>query len=160
MANSAIDFRPASITTNYRIVGTGTFETTVTINRLYYAHAMIPITPADPLTGILVKCGSTADGNIIVALYDADGDRVAQSNSTAHAGSYAVQAVPFTATYAAAAGVYFLAIIGSSATAKFITASPFGRGATADQGGFSAPATITPPGASATGFDCPDMATY
>lgn len=150
---------PASLTTHYQVIGTGTYEATVTADRFYFGQTFLPF-PVPVLTGTILRCGAVQSGNIRTALIDALGTVVASSNSTVHSGSYAVQAVPFTSLYEADAGVYYLGIIASSATAGFIVIPPLGSSGFTDPGGFTVPASITAPGVADYSGDIPSMATY
>jgi hypothetical protein len=114
--------------------------------------AWVPIVVPVPttLTGIRYRKGAgVTAANMIGALYDAAGTRVATSASVA-AGTVAnlVVSLPFTAPYAAPAGLYWAFLVGSSTAVDcFAWAANeyLGPCTTATQGSFAAPATITPP---------------
>lgn len=114
--------------------------------------AWVPIVIPVPttLTGIRYRKGAgTTAANMIGALYDAAGTRVATSASVA-AGTVAnlVISLPFTAPYAAPAGLYWAFLVGSSTAVDcFAWAANeyLGPCTTATQGSFASPASITPP---------------
>jgi parallel beta-helix repeat protein len=128
-------------------------------NLLYVQKIFIPF--ATTLTGIAVGNNSNQTGNVLVALYSSTGTEVAHSVSTAGSGGYESQPVPFTATYAAPAGVYYIAIMFSSATALVNTNEVKGPSNSAAQGSFALPSTITPPGTfTTTPGSYPEVGTY
>jgi hypothetical protein len=127
----------------------------VAADRVYYAQVLVLGNVT--LTGV-AYFPTLATGNVRSALYDSAGTRVA-NRSTALACTAAFQKVPFTATYAATPGVYFAALVFSSAATTAgqtipLTASGFvagpGSGATAT--------SITPP--TEGGSTMPSMTTY
>lgn len=128
-------------------------------NQLAYGAISVPVGGA-ALTGIKYCVGATASGNVIVALYDAAGNRVAQSASTAQGATNAVQAVPFTAPVTLTQGRYFVAMIFSSATATAFMGAPIGPSKIVGQGGFSAPASTAVPGATEIAIQLPIMTAY
>lgn len=101
------------------------------------------------LTGIGVLNGAQAAGNSIYALYDSAGTLLAQTASTANAGTNAFQKIAFTATYSAVPGRYWIAAMSNndSHTYRTLAASTFVNCYTdlQAQGGFTMPATITVP---------------
>lgn len=151
---------PATVTTHYHMIGIGTFETTVTTNRFYFAQIFLPYSVVT-LTGIVIPCGSVASGNARVALMDSGGTVVASSGSTAVPGGYGKMFTPFSSPYSpAAAGVYYVGVIVDNSTATFITSGAFGSGGTTDPGSFTVPGSITAPGITGTSGDMPSLATY
>lgn len=74
---------------------TGTDTTPVTtetyIVEMFVAHTF-------KATGVAILNGSAAAGNVTVILYDANGQPMIQSASTAQSGTAAYQKVPFSAT--------------------------------------------------------------
>lgn len=137
--------------------GANQFTTTRTANQVYYqgVNIALPCT----ITGISIYNGSTATGNILVALYNSAGTQVAVSASTAQSGTQAIQSIPFTGTYAAVPGLYYLAIVPSSASSTFNCIFTGGSGGSAAAGSFTMPGTITPPAISGT-VETPWMSTY
>lgn len=125
------------------------FSGTYTLNVMSTAEIRVPSTTT--MTGIAFLNGDTVAGNVIVALYNEAGERVAVSASTAQAGTFALQRVPFTAPYVAAPGIYYIGIVGSSATAEYALRCAFSRSVGIAAGSFTAPASITPP-ANAGGY--------
>ncbi len=119
------------------------------------------------LTGIRFRRGAgTTAGNVIAALYNSAGTRVAQSASTAIGTvASAVISCPFTSTYVAAHGLYWAGLLHSLATNAFMgwaVNDYLGPASYAAQGSFTAPATFTPPATSvlATATVIPWVATY
>lgn len=141
-------------------------RTAAAANGAYWVPIQIPFGAS--LTGLRYKRGTgTTAGNVIGALYDAAGNRVAQSGSVAVGTVASVGlSVPFSALYAAPAGLYWACLVHSAATNTFMgwaaTNEYFGAGAYAAQGSFTAPATFTPPATSAlfTAQPAPWVATY
>lgn len=131
------------------------FTTTLTANNMYIAGVTVPA--ACKLTGVVVSTGSGA-GNLIVALYDAAGTRVAVSASTAQVNNNA-QFVPFTAQVNVSAGIYYVAVVPSTSAQNFNQALPMGGSSSAAQGSFTTSATITPPPVSGV-TQMPVMSTY
>jgi hypothetical protein len=116
-------------------------------NAMYFVPILVPV--ATTLTGLRYRKGTgVTAANAIGALYNAAGTRVAVSGTVA-AGTVASVAVtlPFSGTYAAAAGLYWAGWLGSSTSADFYgwTANEYlGPASTATQGSFTAPASFTP----------------
>jgi hypothetical protein len=132
---------PVSPGTRFGFTWVQPFTTTLLANNMYYAGVTIPA--ATKLTGVVVSTSSGA-GNLIVALYDASGTRLAVSASTAQANSNA-QFVPFTSQVSVPAGVYYIAVMPSTSTQNFNQALPLGGSSSSGQGSFAMPTTITPP---------------
>lgn len=102
------------------------------------------------LTGIQALLGSVGGTDHIVAvLYDSTGKVVANSalDSSVTAGTTAtVQQVPFTATYKAVPGLYFIGVMLSGTTAKIRTIFNGGNATTIQTGQtFNTLTNITPP---------------
>lgn len=136
----------------------GTFATTAVANNQYILQ--IDVTRTAPITGVCFLNDSAVAGNVITSLYNSAGTRLAQSSSTAQAGTFSVQFVPFTAQYTPATGTYYIAITTSSATSKFSFGNGLGGGVAAQAAGsFIAPATITPPSLT-SGGQVPQMSSY
>lgn len=134
-----------------------TAAATATANRLYYGQIQIPHDPP-AITGISYLVGGTSSGNVMAALYSADGaTRHAVSASTAQAAASSSQKIPFTSTVDLEPGAYFVALMFSSGTAQFHGGISAERGGGATQGGFTLPSTITPPTSIGT---IPLMSTY
>lgn len=134
---------PATNTTHYSCLGAQTGVGTETANVLYLGSIQIP--ESVTLNGVYIYNGPTQVGNVLVSLYDANGNLVASSNSTASSGSYGVQAIPFTSSYAAAAGVYFIGVMPSSSSDTFWLICAFSASASYSQGAFTLPSSVTPP---------------
>lgn len=119
-------------------------------NSMIFVPVWIPV--ATTLTGIRYRKGTgTVAANVIGALYDSGGTRVANSATVAQGTTAsAVVTCAFTGTYAAAAGLYYVGVIGSSTSADFYgyaTNEFLGPATIATQGSFTTPASFTPPGA-------------
>lgn len=136
------------------IMGT-IFSTTLTANQIYVVMVSVPYSTT--LTGIVVDCTS-ATGNLLASLFDASGNQLAKSNSTAQVNS-ANQFVPFTSTFAAAFGAYYIGIQASSGSATYNQGIFAGRCTGISQGSFVVPSTISPP-AVTTAVQMPYMSTY
>lgn len=135
--------------TNFGPAGFGVSNSTraVTANLLYLMTVQIPV--AVTLTGLMIENGTTASGNILVGIYNSAGSSLlASSSSTAQGSPNTVQQIPFTGTYAAAAGTYVYAVLFSSSSAT--AAAGFAAlTSTAAQGSFALPSSVTPPTAPA-----------
>jgi hypothetical protein len=94
----------------------------------------------------------------LVGLYDVNGNLVASSNSTALSGTFAVQSVPFTASYFANPGIYFLGFVPSASTDTFALTASFGLSSAAAAGSFTLPSSVTPPANG--GSYIPQLSTY
>jgi hypothetical protein len=151
---------PATVTSTYMPAFVGTSSSgSPTANLLYIERIFIPY--AATLSGGVWVNNSATAGNVLVGLYNASGTRVAATASTAAGNGYATAKAAFTAAYNAAAGVYFVGIMASSATEVWSIGYPVDLYATAAQGSFALPATITPPTTyTATGTLIPVVATY
>ena len=129
-------------------IGPGSLSAAQTANLLVLHVIYIPT--AVTLTGLAVANGGTATGNVLAGIYNAAGaSLLASSASTGQTGTSSTQYVPFSGTYAAAAGTYILAVLYSSSSATAPTAYSATPASTAAQGGFSLPASVTPPTAAA-----------
>lgn len=106
-------------------------------------YGSLPIPERSTLTGIFVLNSGTVNGNLIVALYDATGTRLAVSASTAQAGANAFQKVPFTGTATVKPGVYILSVMNSGTGGFSIPAATMTPGGSAVQGSFAAPNPLT-----------------
>ena len=149
--------QPSSLIKTYAVEGPTTSTSGVlTANNIYLGT--IQILYGVSLTGIRFYKGATAAGNVLVGLYDSSGNLLASSNSTALSGTFAVQSVPFTATYFANPGIYFLGFIPSTSSDTFALTASFGLSSTAAAGGFSLPSTVTPPANG--GAYIPQLSTY
>lgn len=130
-------------------IGPGSLSAAQTANLLVLHVIYIPV--AITVTGLVVANGGTAAGNVLAGLYNAAGaSLLASSASTAQTGTSSTQLVPFTGTFAAAAGTYIAGVIYSSSSATAPTAYSASPASTAAQGGFALPASVTPPAAAAT----------
>lgn len=129
-------------------IGPGSLSAAQTANLLILHAVYIPV--ATTITGLVIANGATAAGNVLAGLYNAAGSSLlASSASTAQAGTSSTQLVPFTGTYAAAAGTYITARIYSSSSATAPTAYSATPASTAAQGSFALPSSVTPPAAAA-----------
>ena len=129
-----------------------------TANRVYYAQVVVPV-PAT-LTGISFLMVTIGTGvNVRSALYDATGARVANRTTNLACAALTTHQVAFDSTYAAAPGVYFVALVFGAAQGTFAGSNALspcyyvagpGSGATAT--------SITPP--TTAGQTPPAMTTY
>ncbi len=92
-------------------------DTTPVVTETYLAEVYIPANMT--VTGIALLNGSAVDGNVTVGLYDAAGILVAQSDTTAQAGTDAYQRIPFAAALAALPGTYYVAAQFDDTDARF-----------------------------------------
>lgn len=136
----------------------GEFGSTTTANLLQYVSVNIDF--PDTITGIQWVNENPVGSNGIVALYSAAGAILGSSSSTAQSSTFAVQPVPFTTPVPVAAGSYFLALITNGGTGQFGVARFFATAATAAQGSFAAPSTITPPSKTTRTGNVPLLGTY
>lgn len=98
---------------------TGT-DTTPVVTETYVSRVFVPVNAL--LTGVAILNGSAVAGNMTVILYNADGVPVAQSASTAQAGTAAYQQVPFaTAFQAQGPGRYFVGVQFNNVAARVRT---------------------------------------
>lgn len=98
---------------------TGT-DTTPATTVTYFARIFIPVNAT--LTGLSLLNGSAVAGNVTAILYDADGNPIANSASTAQSGTAAYQAFAFTSPIdVQGPGRYFAAFQFSSTSARFRT---------------------------------------
>jgi hypothetical protein len=106
------DLPPATATT-------GT-DTTPVITETYVARVYIPANAT--LTGISVLNGSAVAGNVTGILYDRNGVPIAQTASTAQAGTAAYQDLAFASTVRARGpGLHYIGIQCSSTSARIRT---------------------------------------
>ena len=88
------------------------------VGTFYVAEIFIPVNTT--LTGIYLFNGATLAGNVAVALYDTNGNLVANSGPTAQANANYYQPIPFTAPVSVAGPArYFIVVTFSNATATF-----------------------------------------
>jgi hypothetical protein len=121
----------------------------------------VPVPAPVTLTGLVIPNGATATGNVLAGIYNTAGTSLlASSASTGQTGTARGQFVPFSATYAAAAGTYILALMYSSSSATASTAVMASPTVTAAQGGFTLPTSVTPPTATGNVTALPDCSTY
>lgn len=134
------------------------FETTRIAFTQYIVaiNIMIPCT----LTGIQIGNGAAVSGNVLVSFYDITGaTKLAASVSTAQAGTFGAQKVPFASTYAAQPGTYFAAVQIDNATGKLYCGDSMSDSSAIGQGSLVAPSSITPPTGLRAGNN-PILATY
>lgn len=114
-------FVPANIHTGNFPAYISTYgnDTTPVITETYICQLDLP--HAASITGIAIFNGSVASGNIKVGLADDAGLLVAQSASTAMAGTDAYQRVPFTTVHVAKGGTYYVLLQVDNTTARFNT---------------------------------------
>jgi hypothetical protein len=106
------DTSPATTTT-------GT-DTTPVVTETYIARVFVPANSL--LTGVSLLNGSAVAGNVTAILYDANGNPVAQSASTAQSGTAAYQAFAFATPYQATGpGLYFVGFQFNNTSARFRT---------------------------------------
>lgn len=135
------------------------FPQAAVANTIYLS--LVAIDAPCTLTGVQLRNDTPVSGNVLVSLYNAAGTvLLASSGSTAQAGAFSVQLVPFSAAYAASPGSYLLGSQIDNTTGHLQTHTPLGPSVTAAQGGFVVPSTVTPPSASARATGVPIMATY
>lgn len=131
-------------------------EVTVAENQVYFVQ--VQVLGNATLTGITCFVTSVAVGNVRSALYNAAGERVA-NRSTAQLVTTVFQKVPFTATYAAAPGIYFMALVFTSSLVKVAGTIPLApAGSVAGPGSGATATSITPP--TTTGNLVPTISTY
>ena len=133
---------PATKITTFQGVQLPSSTATITQYHFYLSAVQIPYSCT--ITGVAVSNGSTAAGNMMVAMYDSSGAQVGASNSTAMSGTFTPQQVPFTSTYSATAGMYFIGAASNSTTAQFGRALTFGYAAEITQASLIVPASVTP----------------
>lgn len=141
-------------------LGAGNSGTPGSANILYYVQVRIPVRAT--LTGILYRVAGTASGNVRSALYDADGNRVANrttNSAQSSAGAGSIHRVAFDEPYVAEPGVYYMALIFSAANATFQGGVWLVPCNAAAQASFTTPASIFPPSQSAD-IAMPRMSTY
>lgn len=131
---------------------------TLTANSLYYCTVKIPVSCS--ITGIQTRNDSPVSGNVLVTLYDAFTNQKGISASTAQAGTFNVQLVPFTSPVAATPGVYVIGFQIDNITGKLVTNTAMCPSNVAAQGGFAAPGTLTAPTIAQRATNIPVMATY
>ena len=112
----------------------------VTANRAYYALVPVPIDQT--ITGVEYWCSSSS-GNVLSALYDSSGTKVADKTSGL-ATANGPQLVPFDSTYSAAAGVYIWELV-FSATPTVGLGFPMAWGSFTGAGSFTTTTSVTPP---------------
>lgn len=116
---------------------------TATADRLYFSAIQVLTEAA--FAGVYYVVAGTSNGNVRSALYDSSGTRVAnRTTNSAQPGVLNGHSVAFDATYTAAPGLYFAALIFSSSTATAIGANHF-QTTSAAQGSFATPSTVTAP---------------
>lgn len=92
---------------------------------LYFPILLPPGVP--PLTKLWWQNGGTASGNVDCGMYDAQGNRLVSTGSTAQSGTSTVQAVDITDTVIPS-GLLYLALALSSATGTIWGAGAAGAG--------------------------------
>lgn len=98
---------------------TGT-DTTPVVTETYIAQVFVPVNAT--LTGVSLLNGSAVAGNVTAILYNADGQPIAQSASTAQSGTAAYQAFAFSApVQVQGPGVYYVGLQFNSTSARFRT---------------------------------------
>ncbi len=90
-------------------------DTTPSITELYLAEIYVPANVT--LTGVALFNGSAVAGNVTLAIYDAAGNFLAKSASTAQAGIDAYQLVPLALSLTA--GTYYVAAQFDNTGARF-----------------------------------------
>jgi len=123
-----------------------------TLNQVYFAQVVVPF--AFVLTGVAYRLANTAAGNIRSALYNAAGERVANktANVAVSAGSNVTQGIAFDSTYSALPGVYYVALIFSTASPEVYNGTYLCPSNSVAGPGSGATATsITPPGITTAG---------
>lgn len=79
-------------------------------------------------SGAIWMNGATATGNLDIGVFDALGNWLASTGSTAQSGTTAPQKASFTATVVLKPGRYFLAVVSSSASTTFVSSAPTALG--------------------------------
>ena len=116
-------------------------------NRAIYAPVSIPA--RFTIARFFVVNGTNATGNVDVGIYDAGGNRLLSTGSTARSGTSVIQYIGVTDT-SFPAGKYYLALVGSSTTGQYfrtMTNSAFiqiSGWLLEDLGATTLPATMTP----------------
>ena len=81
-------------------------------------------------TGVIWMNGATATGNLDFGVFDALGNWLASTGSTAQSGTTAPQKASFSVTpLVLKPGRYFLAVVSTSASSTFVTSTPTALGA-------------------------------
>jgi hypothetical protein len=122
------------------------------LNTVYFAQVAVPF--KFTLTGVAYRLANTAAGNIRSALYNAAGTRVANktSNVVVSGGSNVTQGVAFDATYVAEPGIYFVALVFSTASPEVYNGTYLCPSSSVAGPGSGATATsITPPAITGAG---------
>lgn len=100
------------------------------------------------ITGLALFNGSAVGGNVVVALYNKAGTKVANSAlaGTAQAGTDTLQRIPFTGTYDALPGTYYVGVQFDSTSAR-VNCHPIGNFGTTKKTGqtFGTITALTPP---------------
>jgi hypothetical protein len=135
-------FHSGGIGANSATMGT---DTTPIVTETYIAEVFIPANCT--LTGVSVLNGSAVAGDMQIALADSSGAVVAQTASTAAAGTAAFQKVPFTATYAAKGPAkYYILLQNDNVANRFRSHAVGNFGASKKTGEtFGTFTTVTPP---------------
>lgn len=112
---------------NHRAIATGDVgiatttqgtDTTPVVTETYIARVFVPINAT--LTGVAILNGSAVAGNVTVGLADNTGTVIAQSASTAQAGTATLQSIPFaSAVQVLGPGTYFVMVQFDSTSARF-----------------------------------------
>lgn len=138
-----------------RIQGSGTAGTN---NQM--RGSAIRIRRPTTVTGLTYTIGSAASGNVRAALYDSAGTRVAnRTTNSAQAGTDTPHNVAFDSAVTLKPGVYYACLIFSSSTATaHCQIGPTSVNQT--EGGFSTPASITPPSSTPGNTRTPIISTY
>lgn len=111
-----------------------------------YSFAELLIPAFTTITGLIYWVGSTSNGNVISGLHDAAGNKIAfRTTGVAQATAGHVQKVDFDAPVAVSPGKYIGGIAGSSGTGTYRAGLPLTPTNGTLLGGFSIPASITPP---------------
>jgi hypothetical protein len=111
------------------------------------------------LTGVTLAV-KAASGNAKVSLYDASGNLLASSASTAVSGSATLQQIAFSSPYAAAAALYFVGVQFSNISSQTLAALALSPSSLIAQGAFTVPASITAPTAPYGSAVQPILSTY
>lgn len=123
-------------------------STAAVVDRVYFVR--VQVLRQATLTGLQFYV-VVSSGNVRCALYNSAGTRVAnRTTNAAVGGGLTVQQVAFDSTYAAAPGIYYMALVFSSATCQTFMHVPAlpsgfvaGPGSTATATSITAPTTIS-----------------
>lgn len=116
---SAAQLSPAISVRTYQYITalTNGTDTTPVAGTVYYAT--LPILASTRVTGAAVLNGTAVAGNITYALYDAGGNVIGSTASTAQSGTAVFQSIAFSSKITLDPGIYAISLSCSSTSARF-----------------------------------------